>query len=213
MGTDQLTDIDQRLLELVRGAQIAVVELDDGLVQQHFGIVGSRFHDALQVLQTTLVILPLVLGQRLLGPVAFLIGYVGRGRFTAVRFRLFVGHPVDRRQTRQVTYNTRLTKISVAGYFPTTIQYHLQVNSDRTAVLVARDLIINHPSAICRWKLRTAYNMPSLHSIQRRSRIKNLCRHRLTVLTALYTAIIYSKIITTVTEVNQPVKRSKRRHS
>jgi len=55
------------------------------------------------VLQTTLVILQLVLGQRLLGPVAFLVRYVGhrrRGRFAGRLHRLlFFGHiiPFDRR--------------------------------------------------------------------------------------------------------------------
>lgn len=60
-------DIGKSFLKLVGGAQAAVVVLDDGLVQEHFWIVGPGLFNAFQMLQARLVVFLLVLGQRLLG--------------------------------------------------------------------------------------------------------------------------------------------------
>jgi len=44
-----LTDIYKRLLELVGCAQAAFIELNNGLIEQYFGIIGPRYFDSLQM--------------------------------------------------------------------------------------------------------------------------------------------------------------------
>lgn len=43
-------DVDKRLLKLVGRTQTAIIELDDGFVQQYLGIVGPRLFDPFQML-------------------------------------------------------------------------------------------------------------------------------------------------------------------